>query len=78
MRIEFIRAINIINEAYVKATIERSTCISARCSLNADNGELISAEIDNLLDREAKLQKIMNALYEARIEMKEYLEGHYK
>lgn len=74
MRAEFIKAIRAIEQANAEATLISASCISMRNSLNADNGDLV----DGLLAREAKLQKIIDALYEARIEMKEYLEGNYK
>lgn len=74
MRAEFIKAIRAIEQANAEATLISASCISMRNSLNDDNGDLV----DGLLAREAKLQKIIDALYEARIEMKEYLEGNYK
>jgi len=74
MRAKFITAIRAIEQANAEATLISASCISMRNSLSVDDDELV----DGLLDREAKLQKIMNALYEARIEMKEYLEGNFK
>lgn len=74
MRAEFITAIRAIEQANAEATLISASCISIRNSLNDDNGDLV----DGLLAREAKLRKIIDALYEARVEMKEYLEGNYK
>lgn len=73
MRAEFIKAIRAIEQANAEATLISASYISMRNSLS-DDGDLV----DGLLAREAKLQKIIDALYEARIEMKEYLEGNYK
>lgn len=74
MRAEFIKAIRAIEQANAEATLISASYISMRNSLSDDDGDLV----DGLLAREAKLQKIIDALYEARIEMKEYLEGNYK
>ena len=74
MRAEFIKAIRAIEQANAEATLISASCISMRNSLSDDDGDLV----DGLLAREAKLRKIIDALYKARIEMKEYLEGHYK
>lgn len=73
MRAEFIKAIRAIEQANAEATLISASYISMRNSLS-DDEDLV----DGLLAREAKLQKIIDALYEARIEMKEYLEGNYK
>lgn len=74
MRAKFITAIRAIEQANAEATLISASCISMRNSLSVDDDELV----DGLLAREAKLRKIIDALYEARIEMKEYLEGNYK
>lgn len=74
MRQEFIKAIRAIEQANAEATLISARCISMRNSLSDDDGDLV----DGLLAREAKLRKIIDALYEARVEMKEYLEGDYK
>jgi len=74
MRAEFIKAIRAIERANAEATLISASCISMRNSLSDDDGDLV----DDLLAREGKLRKIIDALYEARIEMKEYLEGNYK
>ncbi len=77
MRAEFLEAIQFIEKANAEARYGQA--VFARLRNNIDNkSDDAGSTIDDLLDRETKLQKIMNALYEARIEMKEYLEGNYK
>lgn len=77
MRAEFIKAIRAIEQANAEATLISASCISMRNSLSDDDDD-DGGLVDGLLAREGKLRKIIDALYEARVEMKEYLEGDYK